>query len=75
VCEFEDLEYANIQNVLFVLRCVLTCLNDEELPVKVQAALALYPLIRHQEGTLDDIAMCGLLSCIGSMPPSFAITF
>ncbi|KAI9022225.1 armadillo-type protein [Phycomyces nitens] len=44
---FSDLDFANPQNLATLYQNVLDCLRDDELPVKVQAALALQPMIRH----------------------------
>lgn len=35
------------QNVVLIYENIIQCLNDPELPVRVEAALALQPLIRH----------------------------
>ncbi|KAF7728772.1 hypothetical protein EC973_005610 [Apophysomyces ossiformis] len=45
---FRDLDFANEQNLATLYQNVLDCLRDPELPVKVQAALALQPMIRHE---------------------------
>ncbi|GAA5795592.1 hypothetical protein HPULCUR_000953 [Helicostylum pulchrum] len=45
---FSDLDFSNEENTLTVYRSVLNCLRDKELPVRVQAALALQPMIRHE---------------------------
>ncbi|KAI7867363.1 armadillo-type protein [Spinellus fusiger] len=45
---FSDLDFENKQNLDTLYQNVLECLRDEELPVKVQAALALQPMIRHE---------------------------
>ncbi|KAI8074983.1 armadillo-type protein [Gongronella butleri] len=43
-----DLEFENEENVSTLYQSVLGCLRDTELPVKVHAALALQPMIRHE---------------------------
>lgn len=45
---FSDLDFANEQNLATLYESVLNALRDSELPVKVQAALALQPMIRHE---------------------------
>ncbi|KAI8335415.1 armadillo-type protein [Chlamydoabsidia padenii] len=45
---FSDLDFANQQNLATLYQNVLDCLRDTDLPVKIQAALALQPMIRHE---------------------------
>lgn len=45
---FSDLDFANEQNLATLYQCVTDCIRDTELAVKVQAALALQPMIRHE---------------------------
>ncbi|KAI8100099.1 armadillo-type protein [Halteromyces radiatus] len=45
---FSDLDFANEQNLATLYQNVLDCLRDTDLPVKIQAALALQPMIRHE---------------------------
>ena len=45
--KFEQLEFKDPNNLILVYRHILECIADEELPVRVEAALALQPLIRH----------------------------
>lgn len=45
--KFEQLEFKDPNNLLIVYRNILESMADEELPVRVEAALALQPLIRH----------------------------
>jgi hypothetical protein len=45
---FSDLDFANEQNLATLYTCVIDCIRDTELAVKVQAALALQPMIRHE---------------------------
>ncbi|KAI8969324.1 armadillo-type protein [Mycotypha africana] len=45
---FSDLDFANEQNLATLYQCVLNCIRDDELAVKVQASLALQPMIRHE---------------------------
>ncbi|KAL0098010.1 armadillo-type protein [Phycomyces blakesleeanus] len=45
---FSNLDFTNEQNLSTLYQSVLDCLHDTELPVKVQAALALQPMIRHE---------------------------
>lgn len=45
--KFEQLEFKDPNNLILVYRNILQSMADEELPVRVEAALALQPLIRH----------------------------
>ncbi|KAI8394007.1 armadillo-type protein [Radiomyces spectabilis] len=45
---FSDLDFSSEQNLATLYESVLGCLRDPELPVKIQAALALQPMIRHE---------------------------
>ncbi|KAI5843637.1 armadillo-type protein [Tricharina praecox] len=45
--KFADLDFKDENNVVLIYQNILQCLNDPELPVRVEAALALQPLIRH----------------------------
>ncbi|KAK4161467.1 armadillo-type protein [Cladorrhinum sp. PSN259] len=45
--KFEQLNFQNQENLLTIYRQILDCMADEKLPVRVTAALALQPLIRH----------------------------
>lgn len=45
--KFEALEFSDASNLMTAYNNVLQSLNDPELPVRVEAALALQPLIRH----------------------------
>ena len=45
--KFEALDFQNPNNLLIIYRSILDCMTDPELPVRVEAALALQPLIRH----------------------------
>lgn len=45
--KFSDLDFRDENNVVVIYQNILQCLNDAELPVRVEAALALQPLIRH----------------------------
>ncbi|KAG2183579.1 hypothetical protein INT43_006585 [Umbelopsis isabellina] len=45
---FSDLDFANEQNLATLYQNVVECIRDSELPVKVQACLALQPMIRHE---------------------------
>ena len=44
---FEALDFKDPNNLMIIYRSILDCLADPALPVKVEAALALQPLIRH----------------------------
>lgn len=44
---FEQLDFKDPNNLMTIYRNILECLADPALPVKVEAALALQPLIRH----------------------------
>lgn len=46
--KFEQLEFKDQNNLILVYRNILQSMADEELPVRVEAALALQPLIRHE---------------------------
>ena len=46
--KFEQLEFKDSQNLLFIYKNILESMADPELPVRVEAALALQPLIRHE---------------------------
>ncbi|KAL2256227.1 hypothetical protein VTK26DRAFT_1966 [Humicola hyalothermophila] len=45
--KFEQLNFKDQNNLLAVYRHILDCMADPKLPVRVTAALALQPLIRH----------------------------
>ncbi|KAI0390471.1 importin-beta domain-containing protein [Xylariaceae sp. FL0594] len=45
--KFEQLNFKEENNLLVIYRHILDCMADSELPVRVTAALALQPLIRH----------------------------
>lgn len=45
--KFEQLDFKDPNNLLIIYRNILECMADPELPVRVEAALALQPLIRH----------------------------
>ena len=45
--KFEQLEFKDDNNLLLAYRNILESMADAELPVRVEAALALQPLIRH----------------------------
>ncbi|KAB8295847.1 hypothetical protein EYC80_008669 [Monilinia laxa] len=45
--KFEQLDFKDTQNLLVIYRNILECMADPDLPVRVEAALALQPLIRH----------------------------
>ncbi|KAL8812282.1 MAG: hypothetical protein Q9223_001152 [Gallowayella weberi] len=47
LAKFEQLEFKDPGNLLIIYRNILESMADPELPVRVQAALALQPLIRH----------------------------
>lgn len=47
LAKFEQLEFKDSGNLLIIYRNILESMADHELPVRVQAALALQPLIRH----------------------------
>ena len=46
--KFEQLDFQESQNLLIIYRNILESMADPELPVRVEAALALQPLIRHE---------------------------
>lgn len=45
--KFQDLDFKDANNLMTIYRNILDALADPELPVRVEAALALQPLIRH----------------------------
>ncbi|KAK3337479.1 armadillo-type protein [Cercophora scortea] len=45
--KFEQLDFKEENNLLTIYRHILDCMADPKLPVRVTAALALQPLIRH----------------------------
>ncbi|TVY45621.1 putative importin [Lachnellula subtilissima] len=45
--KFEQLDFKDPNNLLIIYRNILECMGDTDLPVRVEAALALQPLIRH----------------------------
>ncbi|KAI9743827.1 MAG: hypothetical protein M1818_002561 [Claussenomyces sp. TS43310] len=45
--KFEQLDFKDPNNLLIIYRNILDCMADTDLPVRVEAALALQPLIRH----------------------------
>ncbi|KAI9047042.1 hypothetical protein LZ554_009116 [Drepanopeziza brunnea f. sp. 'monogermtubi'] len=45
--KFEQLNFKDTNNLLIIYRNILECMADPDLPVRVEAALALQPLIRH----------------------------
>lgn len=46
--KFEQLDFNDPNNLLIIYRNILESMADPELPVRVEAALALQPLIRHE---------------------------
>lgn len=50
-CEFlnhyADVDFQNVDNISIAYRSVIACMEDENLPVQVEAALALQPMVRH----------------------------
>ena len=46
--KFEQLDFKDPNNLLIIYRNILESMADPELPVRVEAALALQPLIRHE---------------------------
>ncbi|KAJ5666989.1 importin [Penicillium macrosclerotiorum] len=45
--KFEQLDFKDPNNLMIIYRNILESMTDAELPVRVEAALALQPLIRH----------------------------
>jgi hypothetical protein len=45
--KFEALDFKDPENLMIIYRNILQSMADEDLPVRVEAALALQPLIRH----------------------------
>ncbi|EWC44212.1 hypothetical protein DRE_06957 [Drechslerella stenobrocha 248] len=48
VDKFSELDFQDQNNIVLIYESIITCLNDEKLPVRVESALALSPLIRHE---------------------------
>ncbi|OJJ31152.1 hypothetical protein ASPWEDRAFT_119296 [Aspergillus wentii DTO 134E9] len=46
--KFEQLDFQDPNNLMIIYRNILESMTDSELPVRVEAALALQPLIRHE---------------------------
>lgn len=46
--KFEQLDFKDPNNLIIIYRNILESMADPELPVRVEAALALQPLIRHE---------------------------
>lgn len=46
--KFEQLDFQDPNNLMVIYRNILESMTDPELPVRVEAALALQPLIRHE---------------------------
>ncbi|KAH8690809.1 armadillo-type protein [Talaromyces proteolyticus] len=46
--KFEQLDFKDPENLMIIYRNILQSMADEDLPVRVEAALALQPLIRHE---------------------------
>ena len=46
--KFEQLDFKDTNNLLVIYRNILESMADPDLPVRVEAALALQPLIRHE---------------------------
>ncbi|KAF9586016.1 hypothetical protein BGW38_010410 [Lunasporangiospora selenospora] len=46
--QFSDLDFEDPNNIAIAFAGLMDCLRDPELPVKVTAALALRPMIRHE---------------------------
>ena len=46
--KFEQLDFQNQEHLLAIYRHILEAMADTDLPVRVEAALALQPLIRHE---------------------------
>ncbi|KAJ4298449.1 Nonsense-mediated mRNA decay protein 5 [Collariella sp. IMI 366227] len=46
--KFDQLDYKDQNNLLTIYRKLIDCMADPKLPVRVTAALALQPLIRHE---------------------------
>ncbi|KAI9256941.1 putative nonsense-mediated mRNA decay protein [Sporodiniella umbellata] len=44
---FSDLDFSNEQNLAVLYQFIIDCIQDSELAVRVQACLALQPMIRH----------------------------
>lgn len=52
-CQFLNLyaeaDFVNPDNISFAYTSILKCMEDEHLPVQIEAALALQPMVRHEQ--------------------------
>ena len=48
VADFAELEFANQSALVSILHRILKALNDPDLPVRVSAGLAIFPLVHHE---------------------------
>lgn len=44
---YADIDFEVVENVSFAYQSILKCMEDENLPVQIEAALALQPMVRH----------------------------
>lgn len=51
-CEFlnhyAEVKFENVENIFVAYQSVLSCMDDEHLPVQIEAALALQPMVHHE---------------------------
>ncbi|CAG8739929.1 15482_t:CDS:2, partial [Dentiscutata heterogama] len=53
IIKFDSLEFEQESNLAIAFQGITRCMSDDELPVKVQACLALQSMIRHETELLD----------------------
>lgn len=46
---YAEVNFENIENISFAYQSILKCMEDEHLPVQIEAALALQPMVKHKE--------------------------
>lgn len=46
---YAEIDFENIENISFAYQRILKCLEDEHLPVQIEAALSLQPFVRHDD--------------------------
>lgn len=46
---YADVEFNNPDNISFAYTSTLKCMDDDNLPVQIEAALALQPLVKHEQ--------------------------
>lgn len=46
---YAEINFEKIDNISFAYTSILKCLEDEHLPIQIEAALALQPMVRHED--------------------------